>query len=79
MNEQVKAFRQRPLQKTYPVIWVDALYEKIRYDRQVKNMAVQVVIGIDEQGRREVLAIEPCTKSLSLLTVNYLTIANLAV
>jgi transposase-like protein len=59
LNEQVKAFRERPLQKTYPVLWVDALYEKIRYDRQVKNMAVQVVIGIDEQGRREVLAIEP--------------------
>ncbi len=41
------------------MIWVDALYEKIRYDRQAKNMAVQVVIGIDKKGRREVLAIEP--------------------
>ena len=55
----MEAFRKRPLKKTYPVLWVDALYEKIRYDRHVKNMAVLVVIGIDESGRRDILAIEP--------------------
>lgn len=59
LNEQVAAFRERPLQKTYPVLWVDALYEKIRYGRHVKNMAVLVVIGVDESGRRDILAIEP--------------------
>lgn len=59
LNDQVKAFRERPLQKTYPVIWVDALYEKIRYGKQVKNMAVLVVIGVDESGQRDILAIEP--------------------
>jgi transposase-like protein len=59
LNEQADAFRNRPLKKTYPVLWVDALYEKIRYDRHVKNMAVLVVIGVDESGRRDILAIEP--------------------
>lgn len=59
LNEQVEAFRKRPLNQTYPVLWVDALYEKINYDRHVKNMAVLVVVGVDESGRRDILAIEP--------------------
>ncbi|WP_188699126.1 IS256 family transposase, partial [Pullulanibacillus camelliae] len=59
LNEQVETFRNRSLEKTYPVLWVDALYEKIRYDHRVLNMAVQVVIGIDESGKRDILAIEP--------------------
>jgi len=59
LNEQVQAFRNRKLEKTYPVLWVDALYEKIRYDNKVINMAVEVVIGIDKTGKRDILAIEP--------------------
>ncbi len=59
LNEQVQEFRNRRLEKTYPVLWVDALYEKIRYDNRVINMAVEVVIGIDIEGKRDILAIEP--------------------
>jgi len=59
LNNQVAVFRERPLQDTYPVLWVDSLYEKIRVGRQVKNMAVAVVVGVDEHGRRDVLAVEP--------------------
>lgn len=59
LNEQVQAFRNRHLEKTYPVLWVDALYEKIRYNNKVINMAVEVVIGIDIEGKRDILAIEP--------------------
>lgn len=59
LNDQVAAFRNRPLEKTYPVLWVDALYEKIRYGKHVKNMAVLVVIGVDESGHRDILTIEP--------------------
>ncbi len=59
LNEQVQAFRNRRLKKIYPVLWVDALYEKIRYDNKVINMAVEVVIGIDTDGKRDILAVEP--------------------
>lgn len=59
LNEQVNAFRNRRLEKVYPVLLVDALYEKIRYDNKVINMAVEVVIGIDKAGKRDILAIEP--------------------
>jgi len=59
LNEQVQAFRNRRLSKIYPVLWVDALYERIRYDNRVINMAVEVVVGINIKGNRDILAIEP--------------------
>ena len=59
LNEQVKAFRERQLEKIYPILWVDALYEKIRSNGKVQSMAVHVVCGLNLEGKREILAIEP--------------------
>ena len=60
LNEQAEAFRNRPLNSTsYPVLWVDALYEKVRYSGRVVSMAILVVCGVNSEGKREVLAIEP--------------------
>ena len=59
LNEQVEAFRTRPLEKEYPVLWVDALYEKIRTNGRVVSMAVLIVTGINSSGIREILAVEP--------------------
>jgi len=60
LNEQVQFFRERSLDgEAYPVLWVDALYEKVRYGGRVVSMAIQIVCGVNAQGRREVLAVEP--------------------
>lgn len=60
LNEQVEAFRNRSLsQQLYPVLWVDALYEKVRIDGRIVSMAVLVVCGVDEHGQRDILAVEP--------------------
>ncbi len=60
LNDQVREFRSRALDKScYPVLWVDALYEKVRVDGHVVSMAVQIVCGVNEEGKREVLAVEP--------------------
>jgi putative transposase len=59
LDEQVDTFRNRPLEAEYPVIWIDALYEKIRDDGRVYNHAVMVVCGLNRAGEREILAIEP--------------------
>lgn len=60
LNEQVQSFRERSLAgEAYPVLWVDALYEKVRYGSRVVSMAIQIVCGVNAQGRREVLAVEP--------------------
>jgi len=59
LNVQVVEFRNRKLEAVYPVLWVDALYEKIRDNGHVKNMAVHVVCGLRMDGTRDILAVEP--------------------
>ena len=60
LNEQAEAFRNRPLtSEAYPVLWVDALYEKVRFAGRVVSMAILLVCGVNDEGKREVLAIEP--------------------
>ena len=60
LNEQAEDFRNRPLtSNAYPVLWVDALYEKVRYAGHVVSMAILLVCGVSAEGKREVLAIEP--------------------
>jgi len=59
LDEMVDEFRNRLLEKEYPVIWVDALYEKIRNDKRVQNTAIMVVKGINSSGMPQILAIEP--------------------
>lgn len=60
LNEYVDSFRNQSLsERRYPILRVDALYEKVRIDGRIVNMAVMVVCGVDEHGQRDVLAIEP--------------------
>ena len=60
LNEQVEEFRNRSLAGTvYPVLWVDALYEKVRVDGRIVSMAVLIVCGVDENGHRDIIAVEP--------------------
>lgn len=60
LNDQVNAFRSRSLsQSSYPILWVDALYEKVRMDGRILSMAILVVCGVNEHGQRDILTIEP--------------------
>lgn len=59
LNDRVQEFRNRPLTREYPILWADALYEKVRVNGFVRNIAVLVVTGLDSEGRRDILAVEP--------------------
>lgn len=60
LDKQVEEFRNRPLEKEYPFVWVDALYEKVRnYEGRVVSSAIMIAYGVTMEGKREVLAIEP--------------------
>ena len=48
-----------PLSESYPVIWIDALYEKIREDQKVASKAIMIALGIYQDGQKEILAIDP--------------------
>jgi putative transposase len=55
--EDVKTWQNRPLESLYPVIFLDALMVKMRYEGRVENRAVYVAIGIDSQGQKDVLGL----------------------
>ena len=59
LDEEVSKWRSRKINQVYPVIWMDALYEKIREDGRVISSAVLIIQGLTTEGRREILAIEP--------------------
>ncbi len=59
LDNQVGEFRNRALDEEYPVIWVDALYEKIRDNGKVVSIAVLVVRAVDLQGKAHIIAVEP--------------------
>ena len=60
LDDQVAAFRKQDFNgKQYPILWVDAIYEKVRVNSRVVNMAIEIVCGVSTDGHREVLAIEP--------------------
>jgi transposase-like protein len=55
LDAQVADFRNRPLEKAYPYVTVDALYIKVREAHRVVSKAVLVAFGVAETGEREVL------------------------
>jgi putative transposase len=55
--EEVKAWQTRPLEPLYPILFLDALMVKIRHEGRVENRAVYVAIGIDLDGRKDVLGL----------------------
>lgn len=58
LDEMVKEFRERPLEKELPVVWIDAVYEKIRAGKHVKSMAVMIAKAIDMDGKPSIIAVE---------------------
>ena len=55
--DEVKAWQSRPLDPLYPIVYLDALYVKMRHEGRVENRAVHVAIGVSMEGRKEVLGL----------------------
>jgi putative transposase len=51
----VEAWQNRPLEAVYPIIYLDAIHFKIRREGKVINTAVHIVLGVDLDGRRDIL------------------------
>lgn len=58
LDAEVQRFRTRPLVGPYPYVWLDATYLKVRQDGRVVAMAVVIAIGVNCEGRREVLGVD---------------------
>jgi putative transposase len=55
--EDVEAWRTRPLEAVYPIVYFDCLMVKVREDRSVRSRACYLAIGVTVEGEREVLGI----------------------
>lgn len=54
--EDIKEWQQRPLQDQYAVVWIDAIHYKIRQDGKVISKACMIVLGIDMEGKQDILS-----------------------
>ena len=58
LDESLAAFAQRPLAEPFPYLILDARYEKVREGGIVTSQAVLIAVGIDWDGRRQILAVD---------------------
>ncbi len=58
LDEEVERFRARPLTGSYPYLWLDATFVKVRDRGRVVNQAVVVAVGVAAGGVREVLGVD---------------------
>src|SRR6201985_675793 len=55
IDEKVKTFLNRPLEGEWPYLWLDATYVKVRHAGRIVSAAVIIAVGVNDDGRREVL------------------------
>ena len=58
IDERVKAFLDRPLEGDWAYVWIDATYVKVRQNGRIVSAAVIVAVGVNSDGRREVLGMD---------------------
>ena len=58
IDERVGAFLDRPIEGEWPYLWIDATYVKVRQDGRIVSVAVIVAVGVNGDGRREVLGMD---------------------
>ena len=55
--DEVKNWQSRPLDKIYPIVYLDALVIKVREDKRVINKAFYLALGVNLEGQKELLGI----------------------
>jgi putative transposase len=71
--EDARAWQSRPLESFYGVVFLDALYVKMRHEGRVENRAVYVAVGINLEGRKDVLGLWTSATEGAKFWMNVLT------
>jgi transposase-like protein len=58
IDVRVDAFIHRPLEGDWPYLWIDATYVKVRQEGRIVSVAVIIAVGVNSDGRREVLGMD---------------------
>ena len=54
---QIEEWQQRPLSAVYPIVFIDAIHFSVRDEHIVKKIAAYIILGINDEGKKEVLSI----------------------
>jgi putative transposase len=67
--ERAREWQGRPLESLYALIYMDAVFLKMRLEGHVRNVALHTIIGVNLDGQKECLGLrnQPCTGSRSLM------------
>ena len=57
VQDEVRTWQNRPLEGVYPIVYLDALYVRMRDNGHVQNRAVYIAIGVTLEGLKEVLGL----------------------
>ena len=71
--DDARAWQNRPLESFYGIVFLDALYVKMRHEGRVENRAVYVAIGINLEGRKDVLGLWTSSTEGAKFWMNVLT------
>jgi transposase-like protein len=58
IDDKVNAFLQRPIEGDWPYLWIDATFVKVRQNGRIVSVAVIIAVGVNSDGRREVLGMD---------------------
>src|ERR1700758_4247052 len=58
IDDKVQTFLNRPLEGDWPYVWLDATYVKVRQAGRIVSVAVIIAVGVNNDGRREVLGMD---------------------
>jgi transposase-like protein len=54
---QIEEWQQRPLSAVYPIVFIDAIHFSVRDEHIVKKIAAYIILGVNDEGKKEVLSI----------------------
>ena len=72
IDGKVKAFLERPIEGDWPYLWIDATYLKVRRGGRIVSVAVIIAVGVNTDGRREVLGMEVGTSEAEAIWTEFL-------
>jgi putative transposase len=72
IDGKVKAFLERPIEGDWPYIWIDATYLKVRRGGRIVSVAAIIAVGVNSDGRREVLGMEIGTSEAEPIWTEFL-------
>jgi len=55
---EIEDWQQRPLSNVYPIVFIDAVHFSVRDNNVIKKLAAYVILGINENGRKEVISLQ---------------------